>query len=78
MFAMILADLTFKHYAEKCVTHVNHQIMKAKIISGGMYKAALVIVVQWCQPILNISSMSMAKQLDNLATSSTKSPFRPV
>jgi len=69
-----LTDLTCKHYAEKCVTHVKHQILKPKIISyleeDLNYEAALVIVAQWCQPVLDISSMSVAKQLDKLATSS--------
>ena len=71
-----LVDLTSKHYAEKCITHVKHQILKPKLTSYSeddltpSYEAAPVMVVQWCQPVLENSNKSVAKQLDKLAIAS--------
>jgi len=68
-----LVDLTCKHYAEKSITHVMHQIMKPKITSDLEhldYETALLIVAQWCQPALDISLNTVAKELDKLATAS--------
>ena len=71
-----LVDLTSKHYAEKCITHVKHQILKPKLTSYSeddltpSYEAAPVMVVQWCQPVLENSNKSVAKQLDKLAVAS--------
>jgi len=71
-----LVDLTSKHYAEKCITHVKHQILRPRFSSYAeddlslSYEDALVMVAQWCQPALDISTKSVANQLDKLAIAS--------
>jgi len=68
-----LMDLTNKHYAEKCIAHVKHQILKPKIISeleSLSYESVLVMIAQWCQPAQDISINFVADQLDKLATAS--------
>jgi len=68
-------NLTNKYYALKCIGHVKHTILKHKFLSyleddeALSYEAALVMVAQWSQPALDISTRSVAKQLDKVATS---------
>jgi len=68
-------DLTRKHYAEKCLKHVKHRLIKpecsAYLEDGNSltYEAALVLVSQWCQPSINVPKQGVSNQLDHLASS---------
>lgn len=69
-----MSGLTSKHYAYKSISHVKHQILKPKILTyldtdtALSYESAFLMVSQWSQPSLDISTHSISKQLGKLAT----------
>ena len=72
-----LVDLTRKHYAEKCIRHVKHQIMAPKLASYALmdqsqqltYEEILIKIAEWCQPELCLSEETVGKKIDDLSIS---------
>lgn len=65
-------DLTNKYYAEKCITHVKHRMLRPELIVKyqpvhNEYERVMTLIAKWSQPTLDIQDQDISCQLDNIA-----------